>query len=216
MNLKNYITELPERQILKRICKAQAVLDWIICGQEFETYHKFFKSTSEEYDGQEASIGFDFEEENGLSLQIFFTEKGCIIVPSVSTEAENPDNEAFEKRIPKEYEAYYKKNFAGQDIPFVMYVADNKWHYLENYPLEEEVFNLEHLTQRVDFYKDWACDFFANDTHFLAEKASEKTIAELYEGKVLTEKMVLSLVREVWSWIDLEEALDEMPYRFDF
>ena len=83
MNFTPDLSQLPHWQALKKICKAQSVLDLLICGQEFEPYHRYMPSSQEEYEGQEARIGFDFEEEDGPSLHLFFTEKGCIIVPSV-------------------------------------------------------------------------------------------------------------------------------------
>ncbi|CEN47650.1 conserved hypothetical protein [Capnocytophaga canimorsus] len=45
---------------------------------------------------------------------------------------------------------------------------------------------------------------------------SEKTISDIYQGKVLTESMVFTIVSEVHDWVDLEDELDEIPYRFDF
>jgi len=44
----------------------------------------------------------------------------------------------------------------------------------------------------------------------------EKLHTDLYEGKVLTEEMVYSIVTEVHDWVDLETELNEMPYRFSF
>ena len=83
MNFTPDLEQIPHWLTLKKICKAQAVLDLLICGQEFETYHRYAPAIQEEYEGQEVRIGFDFEEEDGPSLHLFFTEKGCIIVPSV-------------------------------------------------------------------------------------------------------------------------------------
>lgn len=54
------------------------------------------------------------------------------------------------------------------------------------------------------------------DEGFLQEVMSEQTITDLYEGKVLTEEMVYSIVTEVHDWVDLETELNEMPYRFSF
>lgn len=216
MKIEHYVSQLPDRLTIKKHCKAQAVLDWIVCGQEFETYHKYFKSTNEEYDGNEAHIGLGFEDEEGISLHLYFTDKGCLIVPSQAETTQSSDNKQFEKKIPKEFQAFYKKNYAGQDIPFVIYSTnDAPWVYEENFELEDEIFNFQHLIYDAEFYKDWVTNFFAEDT-FLKEDVDLQTIEDLYEGKVLTEKMVLSVVDKVADWLDLEEALNEMPYRFNF
>ena len=57
---------------------------------------------------------------------------------------------------------------------------------------------------------------YLGDEGFLQEVMSEQTITDLYEGKVLTEEMVYSIVTEVHDWVDLETELNEMPYRFSF
>ena len=64
MNFTPDLSQLPHWLTLKKICKGQAVLDLLICGQEFETYHRYMPSLQEEYEGNEARIGFDFEEES--------------------------------------------------------------------------------------------------------------------------------------------------------
>lgn len=211
-----FVSQLPDRQTLKKICKAQSVLDWIICGQEFETYHRFFKSNQEEYSGNEGQIGVNFEDEEGASLHIYFSEKGCLIVPSQCITTQTPDNKAFEKRIPKEFQAFYKKFYTNQDIPFVYYsLNDAPWVYEENFEIEETIHNLQHLLPNPEIYKNWADDFFGDETYFLPD-ANLNTIADIYNGKILSEEMVLSVVEQVDDWSDLERALNEIPYRFDF
>lgn len=216
MNLNYYIGQLPDRQTLKKICKGQAVLDWIICGQEFERYHIFLKSESEEYDGNEAYIGLNFEDTDGPSVHLYFSEKGCIIVPSECDSDKELNNAEFEKKIPEEFKAFYKKNYSGKDIPFVIYTeGDNAWKSQVNFQTEDLIYNLDHLSTDPEFYKEWAIDMFEEDTAILEDMNSD-TISEIYEGRVLTEQMVLSIVSKVEDWSDLENALNEIPYRFDF
>ena len=48
---------------------------------------------------------------------------------------------------------------------------------------------------------------------------SEQTITDIYEGKVLTEEMVYSIVTEVHDWVDLETELNEnafIAFRFNY
>lgn len=216
MNSELYVNELPSGSQLKKICKALAALDWIICGQEFERYHRYFKSEQEEYEGCEALIGFDFEEDEGLSLHLYFTQNECLIVPSECEGAQEADNKAFEKRIPKDFQAFYSKNYKNKDIPFVIFSQNGQWKIEKNFPIGTPIQNFEHLSGDAEFYKKWATDFWAGETHFLNENADLQIIKQIYQGEVLTEPMVLSLVSQVDDWRDLEEALDEMPYRFDF
>lgn len=216
MNPSNYISQLPDRLTLKKICKGQAVLDWVVCGQEFETYHRYFKANQEEYEGSEAQIGVNFEDEQGASLHLYFTENACIIVPSQCITNQTPDNASFEKKIPKEFRAFYKKHFENEDVPFVIFSKENEnWQLIENFSTEEIIHNFEHLNTNAEFYKEWALDFFGDETFFLPD-ADLQTIESIYQGKVLTEKMVLSIVEDVEDWSDLEHALNDMPYRFDF
>ena len=72
------------------------------------------------------------------------------------------------------------------------------------------------MTAEADFYKDWATIFFGEESEFLNDDADAYTITEIYNGKVLTEQMVLSLVSKVEDWLFLENELSNMPYRFDF
>jgi len=216
MNFTPDLSQLPHWLTLKKICKAQAVLDLLICGQEFETYHRYMPSHQEEYEGNEASIGFDFEEEDGPSLRLFFTEKGCIIVPSVC-ENFSSGSENFEKQIPKEFQAFYKKNYHEQDIPFVICAQEDKpWQLITQFEIENEIFTLKHLSTDPEFYKDWATIFFGEETEYLNDNASIETIEALYQGKVLTEAMVYTIVSSVQDWLFLEEEFNHMPYRFDF
>lgn len=216
MKAKNYVSQLPDRTTLKKNCKANAVLDWIICGQEFETYHRYFNSNQEEYEGYEAQIGLGFEDEEGMSLHLYFTEKGCIIVPSETETAQNANHKAFEKQIPKEFQSFYKKHFSDKDIPFIIYsLGNDTWEYVENFEINEEINNFDHLLGDAKFYREWAISLFSDDT-YLKNNMSLETINNLYQGKILTEDMVLSIVEKIDDWMDLEEALNKIPYRFDF
>lgn len=217
MDCKAYLQQLPNVKTLKQICKGKAVIDWIICGYEFETYHTYYKSNQEEYDGTEAQWGIGFEEEDGASLSFYFADKACLIVPSTASEGNgDSDNKSFEKRIPKIFLPYYRKNFSDADIPFVIWSLDGEtWNCEENFEVDEFIHKFDQITTKPEEYKNWAIDFFGDET-FLREDMSEQTISDIYEGKILTEKMVYSLVTEVHDWVDLETELDEMPYRFEF
>ncbi len=217
MDCNTYLQHLPNVKTLKQLCKGRAVLDWIICGHEFEVYHTYYKANEEEYDGYEAQWGHGFEDEDGTSLSFYFIDKACLIVPSSSSEdSEGGDNRDFEKRIPKVFLPYYRKNFSQSDIPFVIYSLDGEtWQCVENFPVEEHIDKFEQITTNPSKYKEWAIDYIS-DEGFLQEVMNEQTITDLYEGKVLTEEMVYSIVTEVHDWVDLETELNEMPYRFSF
>lgn len=217
MNPKNYLNQLPSPQLLKSICKARAVLDSIICGHEFETYHNYFKSQQEEYDGYEAQMGRGFEDEDGISLSFYFFEKNCLIVPSSAIPSESiPNNREFERKIPKIFLPYYKKNFSNTDVPFVIWsLKDGPWQYEENFGTDETIAKFEQLSPDPKLYKEWALNFFDEES-FINPDMKERAIADIYEGKVLTERIVFDIVTEVSDWIDLEEELNKIPYRFDF
>lgn len=217
MNHKAYIQQLPDAKTLKKICKGRAVLDWIICGYEFETYHNYYKSKAEEYDGNEAQIGLGFEDDDGSSLSFYFEEKACLIVPSANAiESKNADNKAFEKKIPKIFSPYYRKNFSNADIPFAIWTLDGvNWEFAVNFQTQENINKFKQLNTNPVLYKEWAVDFFGDET-YLKPDMDEETITAIYEGKILTEDMVFSIVNKVEDWVDLETELDEMPYRFEF
>lgn len=217
MDCKTYLQQLPNVKTLKQICKGRAVIDWIICGYEFETYHTYYKSKQEEYEGTEAQWGLGFEDEDGISLSFYFIEKACLIVPSASSEdTKGANNQLFEKKIPKVFLPYYRKNFSNSDIPFVIWSLDGEtWNCEENFEIEEFISKFDQITTNPTAYKEWAIDFFGEET-FLKEDMSETTITAIYEGQILTESMVHSLVSDVHDWVDLETELNEMPYRFEF
>ena len=196
MDCNTYLQQLPNVKTLKQLCKGQAVLDWIICGHEYEVYHTYYKANEEEYDGYEAQWGHGFEDEDGSSLSFYFVDKACIIVPSSSAEdSKGGDNHDLERKLPKVFLPYYRKNFTESDIPFVIYSLDG-----ETNPA---------------VYKEWAQAYLGEEA-YLQETMSEQTISDIYAGKVLTEEMVYSLVTEVYDWVDLETELNEIPYRFSF
>ncbi len=98
----------------------------------------------------------------------------------------------------------------------MIYSLDGEtWQCVENFPVEEHIDKFEHITTSPTKYKEWAVNYMG-DEGFLQEVVSEQTITDLYEGKVLTEEMVYSIVTEVHDWVDLETELNEMPYRFSF
>ena len=151
-----------------------------------------------------------------FTLHLFFTEKGCIIVPSVC-ENFQATSEHFEKQIPKDFQSFYRKNYQEQEVPFVIYAQEDKpWQLLTNFEIEQELFTLKHLCEDPEFYKDWATIFFGEETEYLNDDASTETIEALYQGKILTEKMVYTIVSGVQDWLFLEEELNRIPYRFDF
>ena len=82
MDCNTYLQHLPNVKTLKQLCKGEAVLDWIICGHEFEVYHTYYKVNEEEYEGYEAQWGHGFEDEDGSSLSFYFIDKSCLIVTS--------------------------------------------------------------------------------------------------------------------------------------
>ena len=139
-----------------------------------------------------------------------------MILPSACQNFQNTGNN-FEKRIPQEFQAFYKKNYQEQDIPFAIYVLENEpWKLITQFEIEDEVSTLKHLSIDPEFYKDWASIFFGEETEYLNEQADINTILQLYQGEVLTEKMVYSIVKNVPDWLFLEEELNKIPYRYNF
>ncbi|KHE67977.1 MULTISPECIES: hypothetical protein [Capnocytophaga] len=217
MDCNTYLQQLPNVKTLKQLCKGQAVLDWIICGHEYEVYHTYYKANEEEYDGYEAQWGHGFEDEDGSSLSFYFVDKACIIVPSSSAEdSKGGDNHDLERKLPKVFLPYYRKNFTESDIPFVIYSLDGEtWYCIENFAVEEHIDKFDKITTNPAVYKEWAQAYLGEEA-YLQETMSEQTISDIYAGKVLTEEMVYSLVTEVYDWVDLETELNEIPYRFSF
>ena len=217
MDCNTYLQQLPNVKTLKQLCKGQAVLDWIICGHEYEVYHTYYKANEEEYDGYEAQWGHGFEDEDGSSLSFYFVDKACIIVPSSSAEdSKGGDNHDLERKLPKVFLPYYRKNFTESDIPFVIYSLDGEtWYCIENFAVEEHIDKFDKITTNPAVYKEWAEDYLGDEA-CLQGTMSEQTISDIYAGKVLTEEMVYSLVTEVYDWVDLETELNEIPYRFSF
>lgn len=217
MNSTHILNHLPSAQTLKNICKARAVLDAIICGHEFEPYHNYFKSQQEEYEGVEAQMGWGFEDEDGISLSFYFYKENCLIVPSSATPVDKlPQQEPFEKRLPKVFLPYFKKNFSNADIPFVIWTTKNEpWHYEENFEINDTIDKFEQLTTNAKTYKNWAENFFSDETP-IRQHIEEDAIQSIYEGKTLTEDIVFGIVTEVSDWIDLEEELNKIPYHFNF
>ena len=85
----------------------------------------------------------------------------------------------------------------------------------EKFNFDEEINKFEQLSTDPELYKEWAIEFFDGETN-LREDMKEETISQIYEGKTLTEEMVFDIVTDIEDWMDLEEELEKIPYRFDF
>lgn len=63
-------------------------------------------------------------------------------------------------------------------------------------------------------YIDWASEYFEDS--YKETGIPLKTVTEIYQGKVLTKEMVLSIVDEIEDWKLLEDDLKEINYEYDF
>lgn len=63
-------------------------------------------------------------------------------------------------------------------------------------------------------YVDWATGYFEGS--YKESGIPFQTVSRIYEGRMLTKEMVLSIVDELEDWEQLKTDLDEIDYPYNF
>ena len=207
---------LPERQKLQSICKAISVLDAIL-SQEWE--YRYYSYNNKWADNEEF-----FEMRNGCGDQmlILFRKDGCVI-NGFAHELYDFEEELPEKsKLTKELPEIFNEFIFGEPVKtigttFCIWNNESeRWKIgdLENTYEDGSEEMLSIFDGNPQTYVDWATEYF--DESFIESGIPLETVTEIYKGKTLTKKMVLTIVEELEDWKQLENDLNEIDYPYEF
>ncbi|KIA99978.1 hypothetical protein OA93_04005 [Flavobacterium sp. KMS] len=201
---------LPNKNSLQNICKAISVLDAIIC-QEWE--YRYYSYNSKWGEGEEF---FEMRDESGDLMNILFLENHCVI-NGFAHEYQHNEKSDLTKNLPEIYNDFiFGEPVASFGTTFCLWT--NETENWEVGTIEDYNDNSAELLTIFDgnpqTYIDWASEYF--DESYKETGIPLKTVTEIYQGKILTKEMVLSIVDEIEDWELLEEDLKEINYEYDF
>jgi hypothetical protein len=201
---------LPDKNSLQSICKAISVLDAIIC-QEWEYRYYSYNSKwgkDEEYCGM--------RDGSGNLMNILFLENHCAI-NGFTHEYQHNEKSDLTKNLPEIYNDFiFGEPVASYGTTFCLWTNETEnWEVgtIEDYN-DNSTELLAIFDKNPQTYIDWASEYF--DESYKETGIPLKTVTEIYEGKILTKEMVLSIVEEIEDWELLEEDLKEINYKYDF
>lgn len=201
---------LPSKNSLQNICKAISVLDAIIC-QEWE--YRYYSYNSKWGEDEEF---FEMRDGSGDLMNILFLEKNCVI-NGFAHEFQKNQKSDLTTNLPEMYNDFiFGEPVASLGTTFCLWTNETgNW---EVGLIKDYNDNSEELLAIFDgnpqTYIDWASDYFEDS--YKETGIPLNTVTEIYQGKILTKEMVLSLVEEIEDWKLLEEDLKEINYPFDF
>ena len=210
------INNLPNKELLQKICKAISVLDAIISQEwEYRYYSYNFKwAENEEF--------CEMRNGSGDQMLILFQKDGCVINGFTHElydfEAELPSKSKLTKELPEKFNEFiFGEPVKTIGTTFCIWNNESeKWKIgdLENNYEDgsEEMLNI--FDGNPQTYVDWATEYF--EESYKESGIPLKTVTEIYEGKTLTKEMVLSIVDEIEDWKQLEEDMKEINYKFNF
>jgi hypothetical protein len=201
---------LPNKNSLQNICKAISVLDAIIC-QEWE--YRYYSYNSKWGEGEEYC---GMRDGSGDLMNILFLENHCVI-NGFAHEYQHNKKSDLTRNLPEIYNDFiFGEPVASFGTTFCLWT--NETENWEVGTIEDYNDNSAELLTIFDgnpqTYIDWASEYF--DESYKETGIPLKTVTEIYQGKILTKEMVLSIVDEIEDWELLEEDLKEINYEYDF
>ena len=201
---------LPDKNSLQNICRAISVLDAIIC-QEWE--YRYYSYNSQWGEGEEF---FEMRNGSGDLMNILFLENHCII-NGFAHEFQHNNKSDLTKNLPEIYNEFiFGEPVASLGTTFCLWTnGTGNWQVglIEDYN-DNSAELLAIFDENPQTYIDWASEYF--EESYKETGIPLKTVTEIYQGKVLTKEMVLSIVDEIEDWKLLEDDLKEINYEYDF
>jgi hypothetical protein len=201
---------LPDRKSLEAICKAISVLDAII-SQEWQ--YRYYSYNSK-WDTNERCL--QMRNGSGEEMHILFREDGCVI-NGFAHEYDQQDKTKLTNGLPTIFSDFiFGEPVNSIGTTFCLWTTELKnWQLgqLENVEdNSEEMLNI--FDGQAQTYVDWATDYF--EESYKESGIPLDAVTKIYEGQILTRKMVLSVVDELEDWEQLKKDLIEINYPYNF
>ncbi|WP_175622732.1 hypothetical protein [Chryseobacterium schmidteae] len=210
ISTKDY-TLLPDAQKLKSICKAISVLDAIL-SQEWEyRYYSYNNNWSDHEDF------FEMRDGSGDQMLVLFAQNDCVI-NGFAHEYKQQNKQKLTENLPSIFNEFiFGEPVNSIGTTFCLWTTEQKnWHtgQLKNFEdNSEEMLNI--FDGNPQTYIDWATEYF--EESYKESGIPLETVKKIYDGQTLTKNMVLSIVKELEDWKQMEADVNEIgyPYHFD-
>lgn len=196
---------LPDKDQLRRTCKAVSVLDTILSRDNKSrcfNYHSHWGETEELFESRDRS---------GNIVLILFRPDGCVIAVSCHGET-SQSQDTMTKGLP----AVFKEFIFGEKVRSINAIfyawnyEDKKWQsHSEHIPvcIKEQLRKLE---DNPETYIRWANEHYKENhkSHGISLPAVKK----IFEGEPLTREIVFELVDDIYNWDMIQTELEEIDY----
>ncbi|MGI9652044.1 hypothetical protein [Chryseobacterium sp. RLHN22] len=147
---------------------------------------------------------------------LLFRQDGCVI-NGFAHEYPQQEKQQLTKNLPSIFNEFiFGEPVKTIGTTFCIWTTENeKWKtgQVENYnDNSEEMLNI--FDGNPQTYIDWATEYYHENA--IGTGIALEPVTEVYNGKTLTKKMVLSIVEELEDWKQLEEDLNEIGYPYNF
>ena len=201
--------KLPNQKNFQKICKAISVLDAIL-SKEYE--YRYYSYNSKWGENEEF---FEMKNGEGEYLLVLFNQTGCVI-NGIHSEYEDVDKSILTEGLPKEFNDFiFGEPVATLGTTFCIWTNSfGKWDYNETNCEDGKRDLLTIFNNNPETYIIWAEEYF--EDYYKEDGICVKTVQKLYNGEILTKKMVLSVVDDFDRWKQLKDDLKEIDYAYDF
>jgi hypothetical protein len=208
ISTENY-SNLPDRHKLKEICKSISVIEAILSEDWLDRYYTYNSkwADEEEFGGMKNGQGDE--------LLILFRNDGCVINGMIH-EHYPRDKAKLTEGLPKKYNEFvFGEPVHSIGTTFCIWTNNqNLWQIgqLETFDDgSKEMLKIFDCNPQT--YIDWATDYYENG--FVVNENTLKVVTDIYQGKVLTKSMVLTINKDINHWQQLQEDLAEINYPND-
>ena len=208
ISTENY-SNLPDRYKLKEICKSISVIDAILCEDWLDRYYTYNSKWADEEEFAGKKNG------EGDELLILFRSDGCVI-NGMTHEYYPKDKAKLTEGLLKMYDDFiFGEPVHSIGTTFCIWTNNqNVWQIgqLENFDDGSEEM-LKIFDGNPQTYIEWATDYYEDG--FVVNENTLKVVTGIYQGKVLTKSMVLTINTDINHWQQLQEDLVEINYPND-
>jgi hypothetical protein len=196
--------KLPDKDNLRRICKAVSVLDAIL-SQEQE--YRYFSYNAHWDEGEEF---FEMRDGEGDHMLILFREEGCVI-NGFCHEYDQPEIKEITKGLPEVFNEFiFGEPVKSLGTTFCLW-CDNKGNWEGNTLKENCSADMLFIFDgKPETYVDWATDYFEDS--YKETGIPKNVVTAIYNEEPLTKEMVLNVVNDIEDWDLLQSVMEEIDY----
>lgn len=204
-----YYSALPRRDKLQKLCKSISVIEAIIAEDWLDRYYSYNSKWADQEEFCEMRNG------QGDSLQVLFRSDGCVI-NGMTHEFYPKDKSKLTQGLPKIYEEFiFGEPVKSIGTTFCIWTnKENAWQIgeVENFD-DDSGEMLKIFDCHPQTYIDWAIGYYEDG--FIVNEHTLNIVSDIYQGKILTKSMILTINKDIDHWSQLQEDLIEINYPND-